>query len=90
MFAKFLGHRVRGQRERGGAVRLRAAGLCWLSFDSGRKVERGKGGIERGRGGKTDSGGGRWGQRATIRPGEGRQRETEGHGEKETERWQRE
>ena len=42
MFAKFLGHRVRGQRERGGAVRLRAAGLCWLSFDSGRKVERGK------------------------------------------------
>ena len=42
MFAKFGGQRVRGLMERGGAVRFRAAGLCWLSFDCGRKVGRGK------------------------------------------------
>ena len=42
MFAKFWGQRVRGLMERGGAVRFRAAGLCWLSFDCGRKVGRGK------------------------------------------------
>lgn len=33
MFAKFLGQRVRGLVERGGAVRLQAAGLFWLSLD---------------------------------------------------------
>ena len=36
--------------------------------------------------GRQTAGGGRWGQRATIRRVEGRQWETEGHGEKETER----
>lgn len=51
-----------------------------------KKEKEGKEGVERerealsaGEGGKTDSGGGRWGQRATIRPRE--ERETEGHGE---------